>query len=306
MRYERLRICSSPGTRTWIEPSRNHAAVSRAEARAAASMPCSSSVCALASVSARLAPIRPVFSGVMTKSAPASRAAFAWARTKATFSAISLLTLVWIRPALNAVMDASSTGLGKKRVELTGLLQRREFVGAADMLAVDEDLWHGRAAGALAHLGALGRVFHHVGLFERCALLLQQGLGAGAVAAPRRGVDLDLGHAETPCPDYYAGRTTRASVRTSTCRAPARCRTRVHASTVAPVVSTSSTRTTALPLTFPAQRALISKARRTFVRRSSAFSPACEPVQRARCNRSGTTGRPPCWATERASRRAWL
>src|SRR6476620_6355511 len=153
-------------------------------------MPCSSSVCALASVSARFAPISPVFSGVMTKSAPASRAAFACARTKATFSAISLLTLVWITPALNAVMDTSvSAGLGEQCVELAGLLQRRELVGAADMLAVDEDLRHRRAPGALAHLGALDRSFHHIGLFEGGALLLQQGLGAGAVAAPRRGVD---------------------------------------------------------------------------------------------------------------------
>ncbi len=62
-----------------------------------------SSVCAFSRVSARLAPIKPVFSGVMTKSAPASRASRACSRTKAPFSAMSLLTLVWIRPALNVV-----------------------------------------------------------------------------------------------------------------------------------------------------------------------------------------------------------
>src|SRR4051812_42810134 len=181
--------------RTWIEPSRNHAPVSCATARQAASIACSSSVCAFCRVSARLAPIRPVFSGVMMKSAPAARASRASARTKATFSATSLLTLVWIRPALNEVMRLSpSARLGEQRVELARPLEGGEFVGAADMPAVDEDLRHRRALGALAHLGALGGVLHHVGLFVARALLLEQRLGAGAIAAPDGGVDLDPGH----------------------------------------------------------------------------------------------------------------
>src|SRR6185295_13937524 len=105
------------------------------------------------SVSPRLAPIRPVFSGVMMKSAPASRASRACSHTKATFSAISLLTLVWIRPALNALVIAnSSAGLGQKRIELARLLEGGELVGSADMLIVDEDLRHGRAPGTFAHL----------------------------------------------------------------------------------------------------------------------------------------------------------
>ena len=71
----------------------------------------------------------------MTKSAPASRASRACSRTKATFSAMSLLTLVWIRPALNgSVMAVSSARLGEQRIELAGPLQRGELVGAADML----------------------------------------------------------------------------------------------------------------------------------------------------------------------------
>src|SRR5260370_8955783 len=64
------------------------------------------------------------------------------------------------------------------------------------MLAVDEDLRPRRALGALAHLGALGGIFHHVHLVVGGALLVEQSLGAGAVAAPGRGVDLDLGHPE--------------------------------------------------------------------------------------------------------------
>src|SRR5260370_40728598 len=103
-----------------MEPSRNQAAVSRALARQAASIAWVSSVWAFSRVSARLAPIRPVFSGVMMKSAPAPRASRACSRTNATFSAISLLTLVWIRPALNAVAigEAPPARLGDQRVEL--------------------------------------------------------------------------------------------------------------------------------------------------------------------------------------------
>lgn len=72
-------------------------------------MPCVSSVCAFSSVSPRLAPIRPVFSGVMMKSAPAARARLACSRMKATFSAISLLTLGWINPALNVLLIGISS-----------------------------------------------------------------------------------------------------------------------------------------------------------------------------------------------------
>src|SRR4051812_6066399 len=169
------------------------------------------------------------------------------------------------------------------------------------MLAVDEDLRHGRALGAVAHLAALAGVFHDVGLLVGRALPLQQGLGPGAVAAPRRGVDLDLGHAETPCLNYYAARTARASVRTSTCRAPARCRTSVQASTVAPVVRTSSISRTDLPLTVSRQRGWSPKAARTLRRRSSARSLPCEPVQRSRRNRWGASSAVPWRATARAS-----
>src|SRR4249919_438429 len=130
--------------RTWIEPSRNQAPVSRAQARAAASIACVSSVSAFARVSARLAPIRPVFSGVMMKSAPASRASRACSRTNATFSASSLLTLVWIRPALKALgMVGLSARLGEQGVELARSLEGRELVRTADMLAVDENLRNG-------------------------------------------------------------------------------------------------------------------------------------------------------------------
>src|ERR1700730_12600457 len=198
IREERLRICSSPGTRTWMEPSRNQAPVSRALARQAASIAWLSSVWAFSSVSVRLAPIRPVFSGVMMKSAPAPRASRACSRTNATFSTISLLTLVWIRPALNAVAigDAPSARVGEQRVELARLLEGGKLVGTADIPAVDEDLRHRRALGALAHLGPLLLVHHHVHSLVGRALLLEQVFGPRAVAAEGRRVHLDLGHRE--------------------------------------------------------------------------------------------------------------
>src|SRR6266851_2162505 len=181
-----------------MEPSRNQAAVSRALARQAASIAWVSSVWAFSRVSARLAPIRPVFSGVMMKSAPAPRASRACSRTNATFSAISLLTLVWIRPALNAVAigEAPSARLGEQRVELARLLEGGQLVGAADILAVDEDLRHRRAPGALAHLGPLLLVHHHVHFLVGRALLLKQAFGPRAVAAEGCGVHFDLGHSE--------------------------------------------------------------------------------------------------------------
>src|SRR3984893_17879444 len=137
IREERLRICSSPGTRTWMEPSRNQAPVSRALARQAASTAWVSSVWAFSGVPARLAPVGPGFSGVMMKSAPAPRASRACARTNATFSTISLLTLVWIRPALNvgALGEAPLPRPGGRRVELARLLEGGKLVGTADILA---------------------------------------------------------------------------------------------------------------------------------------------------------------------------
>src|SRR5216684_8720177 len=199
-----------------MEPSRNQAPVSRALAQAAASIAWVSSVWAFSRVSARLAPIRPVFSGVMTKSAPAPRASRACSRTKATFSAISLLTLVWIRPALNvvAIVDAPSARLGEHRVELARLLEGCKLVGTANILTVDEDLRYRGAFGAFAHLGPHLLVHHHIDFFVGCALFLEQAFGPRAVAAERRGIHLDLGHGEPLCRTIPpGGRPAPASAR---------------------------------------------------------------------------------------------
>src|SRR5262249_47016195 len=148
---------------------------SRAAATAAANMRCTSSVSALSNVSLRLAPIRPVFSGVMMKSAPASRASRACSRTKAMFSSMSLLTLVWISPALKRfAMGPASARLGQQRVELAGRLEGRKLVRAANVLAVDEDLRDGGALGPRAHLAALLVVHHDVHLVVRDALVIEQ------------------------------------------------------------------------------------------------------------------------------------
>src|SRR5262249_41674086 len=156
--------------------------------------------------------------------APASRASRACSATKAMFSPMSLLTLVWINPARKvAVMSRPLARLRQQRIELARRFQGRQLVRAPDMLAVDEDLGNGRAPGARPHLAALLVVHHDIHLVVGDALAVEQALGPGAVAAERRRVDLDLGHADPLYADYTAGRTTRASVRTSTCRAPPRC-----------------------------------------------------------------------------------
>src|SRR5438094_10233351 len=63
------------------------------------------------------------------------------------------------------------------------------------MLAIDEDLRHGRAAvGALDHLVAPPRLLHQVGLGERHPLAFEQRPGMRAIGAPHRAVHLDLGH----------------------------------------------------------------------------------------------------------------
>src|SRR5215470_4936364 len=98
-----------------------------------------------------------------------------------------------------------SAGLGKQRIELARLLQGGELVGAADMLAVDEDLRNGGTPGARAHLGTLLVVHHDVHFLVRRALAVEQALGSRAETAERRGVGLDLGHEEPLWPDYIDG-----------------------------------------------------------------------------------------------------
>ncbi len=97
--------------------------------------------------------------------------------------------------------------------------------------------------------------------------------------------------------------STRARVRTPTSAAPARNNIRAQASTVAPVVKTSSTRRRRRPaISVPAVTA---NASRTFRRRAS-VSPCWGGVALRRQRLPRSTGSPCRWATARARTSAWL
>src|SRR5437868_5527556 len=125
-----------------------------------------------------------------------------------------------------------------------------QVVRAAHMNRADEDLRHGIAAvGALDHRAALLGVAGHIDLVECDPLARQQGLGCDAIGAVAGSVDVNLRHRGLAANSfdfvvlYMGGRaaaTTRANTSTSTFAAPARLSARAQASTVAPVVITSS------------------------------------------------------------------
>src|SRR5690242_10792976 len=120
------------------------------------------------------------------------------------------------------------------------------------MGSADPDLREGRAlAGAVVHLLTPGRVLGDVELREGRLLPGQKGPRGGTIAATRPRVDLDSsGHLvqrfHVMNSLNYMGRgplsTTRAKTSTSTWAALARSRARAQASSVAPVVRTSSIR----------------------------------------------------------------
>src|SRR6266851_917170 len=87
----------------------------------------------------------------------------------------------------------------KLGVELAGAIEGEQIVGAADMLAVDEDLRHGIApAGAAHHLVAPFRMLVEIDIGECYTLALQQTPRPRAIGTKYRGVDLDLRHASQP------------------------------------------------------------------------------------------------------------
>src|ERR1700679_2529563 len=181
------------------------------------------------------------------------------------------------------------------------------------MRLADEYLRHGApAAGFLFHLAARVAIHEYVDLLDRCALLLQEMLRAHAIGADRRGVDGDFGHdAHSDSQQTYivtaAARTTRASVRTSTLRAPDRFRVRAQADTVAPVVNTSSISSTVRPLTASARFGAIRNAPRTLRRRALAdgISPWLG-VGRIRSSTRGSAVLPVSFASRCAIRADWL
>ena len=91
-------------------------------------------------------------SGVVMKSAPASRA---WRISSATGRRLgsgSAPAVNWMQAAVNGAVIGRDPQL---RVELAGAVERDDVVAAADMLAVDKDLRHrAAAAGPPDHLVA--------------------------------------------------------------------------------------------------------------------------------------------------------
>jgi len=80
-------------------------------------------------------------------------------------------------------------------VDFAGTVERDQFIGASDMLAVDEDLRYGRTpAGALDHLVAPRRFLDNVDFGVADAFALQQRTGAGAIGTEHRRVKLDFSH----------------------------------------------------------------------------------------------------------------
>src|SRR5262245_48223928 len=125
----------------------------------------------------------------------------------------------------------------------------------------DEDLRHsGASIGTLDHLSAPLRIAAHVDLHELDPLAGEERLGGMAKATITSGIDFNLCHRRARRQNpvfrgafanplieslYMGGRAaaaTRANASTLTSAAPARRSARAQASTVAPVVITSSTR----------------------------------------------------------------
>src|SRR6185503_15166246 len=186
---------------------------------------------------------------------------------------------------------------GEERIELAGRIELMQVVAAADMHCADEDLRNRIAAvRPFHHLAAQVPVSADVDLLEVDALAFQQGLGGVAIGAIPGGVDFDRRHLRVyvvPGGTYMVARgpaTTRAKTSTSTWAAPARSRARAQASTVAPEVSTSSTRISRQPETSALRSAGTRKAPETFPARSPLSRPTCCGVARTRFRLSYSTG----------------
>src|SRR6266496_4602273 len=101
-----------------------------------------------------------------------------------------------------------------------------------------------------------------------------------------------------------AAQTVRAMVRTPTTDAPARVRQRAHSPAVAPVVSTSSTRTTWQPRMVSG--VVTANAPRTFRLLAGASRSAWGTVGPRRTSTSAFTGTPQARSRYRDRSRAWL
>lgn len=82
--------------------------------------------------------------------------------------------------------------LFKESVQLTFFIQRIEIIAAADVLAVDKDLWNRFApTGFFYQCHACRIVAGHVDFLKRRAFALQQLFGFYAIRAVGGGVELD-------------------------------------------------------------------------------------------------------------------
>src|SRR5471030_1597651 len=184
------------------------------------------------------------------------------------------------------------------------------------MFLVDENLGNGpRSVSLVFHFLAGIGIHEHVDFVERRALPFQKRLRARAVWTDRCRVDLDLRHGgRLRCTPQHShtislanGRTTRASAKTKTFSAPARFSARAQASTVAPVVNTSSIGRMFRPAMADLWPGEILNAPR--ILRRLALAEGIAPwlgVERPRRRASKLAGLPDCRASERASSADWL
>src|SRR5687767_7894016 len=106
------------------------------------------------------------------------------------FSATSVDEQSWMQAAVKRMMSLCR----QQPVEIAARMQRIEIVAAADMMRADKDLRKCEAAGPLDHLVPLVRRAGRVDLPELHALLPQQPLGGGTIAAELARVDDHVRH----------------------------------------------------------------------------------------------------------------
>src|SRR5215813_5855791 len=192
------------------------------------------------------------------------------------------------------------------------------------MGGADENLRHGGATiGALDHLAAPLRIAAHVDLRELDPPVGEKRLGGVAKAAKAGGINFDLCHrcayrqiqhleafgpslVETVYMGGRAAATTRAKVSTLTSAAPPRRSARAQASTVAPVVITSSTRIRRRPATAALPDGLTRKAPCTLRARADWERPTCWGVAFARLSAPRASGTCDALAIASASSADWL
>src|SRR5208282_4057865 len=196
--------------------------------------------------------------------------------------------------------------LPEQRIELAGALECVEFVATADVPRVDEDLrYRGTSVRPLDHLLPHRAIRRDVDLTKVDPLARKQFLRPVAIGAVLGRVDFDRSHngsliLSNPYMDVRTGSATLANTSTSTLAAPARSSALAQPSTVAPDVSTSSTRTRRRPSTAAFPSGGTRNAPCTLAARSDRDSPTCV-VALTRLSAPAAMGMPLAAATAAAS-----